>query len=298
MRNLRGKTALVTGAASGIGRAIALRLASEGVDLCLLDIDELGLAQCVSQCRERSVNAWAQHCDVGLRREVTAAVNNVLQRWGGVDLLVNNAGITYYGRTHDMAEEHWDRLLDINLHSHLQFTRLLLPTLLARPEAHVVNVCSIFGLVGMPKVNAYCVSKFGLVGFSESLRAEYGREGLGVTAVCPGFVDTRLFSSAPRPADYDAPKEPPQWLRTTADHVARATVRAVRRNRPLVVVEPFARTLYLLKRFMPSLMDVTLHLGRRRRIRKKLTQLIPDGDGVTVAMPHPRRDPGPRKRAA
>ncbi len=86
-----------------------------------------------------------------------------------------------------MSAEHWDRLLRVNLLSHIQFTRELLPSLLARREAHVLNVCSMFGLVGMPKLAAYCTTKFGMVGFSEALRNECGREGLGVTALCPGF---------------------------------------------------------------------------------------------------------------
>jgi 3-oxoacyl-[acyl-carrier protein] reductase len=165
----------------------------------------------------------------------------------------------------------------------------------------VVNVCSVFGLVGMPKVNAYCVSKFGMVGFSESLRAEYGREGLGVTAMCPGFVDTKLFTSAPLAAQADAPKEPPAWLRTTTDHVARATVRAIRRNRPVVVVEPFARGLFAIKRFAPGLMDFVLHLGRRRRINKKLSRLEIGDDGpATVEMPRLAETPEPtdKRRAA
>ena len=85
----------------------------------------------------------------------------------------------------------------VNLLSHIQFTRELLPSLLERRECHVLNVCSMFGLVGMPKVAAYCTIKFGMVGFSESLRNECGREGLGVTALCPGFVDTNLFTTAP-----------------------------------------------------------------------------------------------------
>src|SRR3972149_6706584 len=154
MRDLRGKKALVTGAASGIGRAIALRLAEEGVDLFLVDVDETGLVEVVGQTRQANVEAIGRRCDVGQPHEVSATVAAVLERWGGVDVLVNNAGITYYGRTHEMSAEHWDHLLRVNLHAHLQFTRELLPSLLARREAHVLHVCSMFGLVGMPKVGA------------------------------------------------------------------------------------------------------------------------------------------------
>lgn len=273
MRKIREKKALVTGAAGGIGRAIALCLASEGVELCLVDIDEAGLAEVVFECRGIGAQAVGQRCDVSQPQQVSETVKNVEQRWGGVDILINNAGITYYGQTHSMSDEHWDRLLQINLHAHIQFTRELLESLLARREAHVVNVCSMFGLVGMPKLSAYCVSKFGLVGFSESLRAEYGREGLGVTALCPGFVDTNLFTSAPLESDDSRPKVPPKLLRTTAEHVAKSTVKAIRRNKPVVVVEPFAHGLVGLKRYVPSLLDFALHLGRGRQIKKKMARL-------------------------
>ncbi len=204
MRDLPGKRALVTGAASGIGRAIALEFARQGIHLYLVDIDAGGLAKVAAECRtsgpnELKIEVLERRCDVSQSNEVSAAVNAILHHWGGVDILVNNAGITYYGHTDEMSAEHWDRLMRINLSSHVQFTRELLPSLLARREGHVLNVCSMFGLLAMPKLTAYCTSKYAMVGFSEALRVEYGREGLGVTALCPGFVATNLFTSAPLP---------------------------------------------------------------------------------------------------
>ena len=273
MREIRGKRALVTGAASGIGRAIALRLAAEGVHLFLVDIDEAGLAEVVAEARQAGVEAVGWPCNVGQPEKVSAAVASVLHRWGGVDILVNNAGITYYGRSEQMSADHWDRLLQINLHSHLQFTRELLPSLLARREAHVLNVCSMFGLVGMPKLAAYCTSKFALVGYSDALRVELGREGLGVTALCPGFVDTNLFTSAPLAEGSKGHKVPPAALRSTPEHVAAAAVRAIRRNRRLVVVGAYAHLLVGLKRFVPGVMDFLMHLGRRKHIERKMARL-------------------------
>jgi short-subunit dehydrogenase len=273
MRQIRGKKALVTGAASGIGRAIALRLAQEGVDLFLVDVDEVGLAAVAADVRRAGVEVVHRRCDVGQPAAVSAAVADVLRRWDGVDVLVNNAGITYYGRTEEMSAEHWDRLLRVNLHSHLQFTRELLPSLLARREAHVLNVCSMFGLIGMPKLAAYCTTKFAMVGFSDALRAEYGREGLGVTALCPGFVATNLFASAPLPENGKGPKIPPRIFCTTPEKVARAAVRSIRRDRRLVVVEPIAKLLTTVKRFTPGAIDFFLRLGRRHRIAKKMARL-------------------------
>jgi 3-oxoacyl-[acyl-carrier protein] reductase len=273
MRKLRGKTALVTGVASGIGRSIAMQLAAEGVHLFLADINEVGLAQVVGELKQAGVEVVSRRCDVAEPREISATVAEILNRWGGVDILVNNAGITYYGRTERMSAEHWDKLIRVNLLSHIQFTRELLPSLLARPEAHVLNVCSMFGLVGMPKLTAYTTTKFAMVGFSDSLRAEYAREGLGVTALCPGFVDTNLFASAPLGESQKQPKIPPAIFCTTPEKVARAAVKAIRRDRRLVVISPWAKFLVTAKRFIPGVVDLLFHLGRRKRAARKVEEL-------------------------
>jgi short-subunit dehydrogenase len=273
MRVIKGKTALVTGAASGIGRAISRRLAEEGAVLFLVDIDEKGLLETAAGCREMGAQVFTRRCNVAEPREVTATVAEAVSRWNGVDILVNNAGITYYGKVERMAADHWDRLMRINLLSHMQFTRELLPTLLERREAHVLNVCSVLGLVGMPKVTAYCASKFGMVGFSESLRNELGRMGLGVTALCPGFVRTNLFTNAPLEAKAEEHKIPPKAITTTPERVANAAVKAIYRNRRLVVMEPFARLIYATKRFAPWLLDGIFHLGRRKRVARKMAEL-------------------------
>lgn len=265
MRELKGKIALVTGAASGIGRAITRRLAAEGMRLYVLDVNALALTETVAEAKEQAPEVLGRHCDVSQPKQVTAAVEHLLNRWGGVDLLVNNAGITYYGRTDEMADEHWQRLMAINLHAPIQFTRELLPALLSREEGHVLNIASICGLVGLGRISAYTTSKFGLVGFSESLRAEYGRRGLGVTAMCPGLVDTNLFESAPLAANATKAKTPPKWLLCTPEKIADRCVRAVRKNHGTVVMQPYARLLHATKRLTPGLFDVVHHFSRKRR---------------------------------
>ena len=130
-----------------------------------------------------------------------------------------------------------------------------------------------FGLVGMPKVTAYCTSKFAMVGFSEALRNEFGRDGLGVTALCPGFVTTNLFTTAPLGEKSKEHKMPPRILCTTPEKVAKAAVKAIRRNRRLVVIEPVAWLLVGAKRFVPGVMDFLFHLGRRKRVERKMAKL-------------------------
>ena len=264
MRTIRNKVALVTGAASGIGRAIALQLAEERADVYLIDMNEEGLAETVSAAQKLGVQAMGRYCDVSQPRQIADSVQYVLDRWGVVDILVNNAGITYYGETDKMSAEHCEKVLAVNLHAPIHFVRELLPTMLKLPEAHVLNVASFFGLIGTRRVAAYTSSKFGIVGLSESLRAEYGRRGLGVTALCPGFVDTNLFSTAPRGTERKENKIPPQWMLTTPEKIACRAVKAIYRNQALVVQQPYAKLAYFGKRFLPGVIDWAHHLSRRK----------------------------------
>jgi len=266
MRQIRGKTALVTGAASGIGRALALALAKEGARLYLLDIDFDGLKSVVAEVETLGVEAVGKKCDLSDGRQISAAVQFLLGRWGELDILVNNAGLTYYGRTSEMSADNWDRLLAVNLLAPLQLTRELLPTLLRAPEAHVVNMASVLGLVGLARVAAYSTSKYALVGFTESMRAEYVRRGVGFSAICPGLVDTNLFAAAPRAPRDAENRVPPRLFLTTPESIARRTIRAIYKNQGVVVVQPYARALYLVKRLAPGLLEFC-HRARFKRRR-------------------------------
>jgi short-subunit dehydrogenase len=273
MQNLIGKKALVTGAAAGIGREIALQLAAEGVDLYLLDVDESGLADMVETASLLSVNVVSRLCDLTDSEQISAAIEEVLRSWGGVDILVNNAGVAFYGPTHTMTAAQWDWLLGINLLAPVQITRELLPSLLNRPEAHIVNVSSICGLVPGNRFSAYQVSKYGLQGFSESLRAEYSRQGLGVSAICPGPVTTRLFEVAPSGRTDKQTPIPPRWICTTPEMVAQKTVKAIYRDQGLCLVGWVAYVLYYLKRIAPWSLDVAFRFGRHKRMKKKAALL-------------------------
>ena len=264
MKVIRGKTAVVTGAGSGLGRAIALRLAREGANLHLIDID-LAAAEAVAlECHARGVQAIAAKCDVSRLKELEAAASEALRLWGAVDILVNNAGIAWYGHTLKMPADDWERLLAVNLHAPIHLTRLLLPAMLKRPEAHVVNMASISGLVCSARFAAYHVSKFGLVGFSEAMRAEYLRRGVGFTALCPGPVRTNLYKSAPNSYKGRETPEPPAWLCTTPERVAEAAVRAIYSNRAVALVSPMAWLLYYSKRLAPWVFYTLHRFGQKR----------------------------------
>ena len=272
MRVIRGKKALVTGAGSGIGRAIAVRLAREGADVCLVEIDEESLAEVADEVRRMGVEALPIPCDVSRPEQIDAAVDQLLERWGYVDLLVNNVGVVFTGTTHGMPAQEWDRLLAINLHAPIHFTRRLLPVLLERPDSHLVNVASMYGLFALRKSAAYHTTKFGLVGLSESLRAEYSPVGLGVSTICPGFVQTNLFRDGTTTNPSGVPR-PPNWICTTPEHVADKTIRAIYRNRRLVLITPMAYFGFYLKRFAPWLLDWIQHWGHRKATRKRLRRI-------------------------
>jgi 3-oxoacyl-[acyl-carrier protein] reductase len=267
MQVIRGKQALVTGAASGIGRALALALAREGAELFLIDIDEGKLAGVAGEARALGVTVTTLVCDLTRASEASAAVASVLSGGSGLSILVNNAGAAYYGATHDMTAAQWDRIISLNLLAPISLVRELLPTLLAQEEAHVVNVCSIFGLVPLRKGAAYQVSKFGLVGLSAALRAEYGRE-IGVTALCPGFVRTPLLETFATGAPGQRRHAIPSWLCASPEQVAAVALRAIRRNKGLVVITPAARLLWWTARFAPGLLDWLTRQGWRGKRKR------------------------------
>lgn len=286
MKSFRGKKALITGAASGIGRALALALAKEGADLYLVDIDDANVRATARDARSRGVEATTRHCDLTDPAQIIATVDAVLAHWGALNILINNAGISDRRKTHEVSDAEWDRMLAINLSAPIMLTRKLLPTLLAN-EAHVLNVCSIFGLVGTRKAAAYQTSKFGLVGFTTALRAEYGSPQFGVTALCPGFVRTPMMD---RLNAMLAKRAPPDWIFTTAETVAARALDGIRHDRGIVVVTPFARIYWLLARLSPSLIDI----GYRRPWRhRKKRAAVAQGTPQAVA---PASETAPRRR--
>jgi 3-oxoacyl-[acyl-carrier protein] reductase len=271
MNVIRGKKALVTGAASGIGRAIAVALAREGAALYLLDIDQVGLANTVREAESHGVEVTSTICDLREPGEVSAAVAALSARWGELHILVNNAGVLFYGPAHRMSDEQWDQVMAVNLAAPIRLTRRLFPMLVKSGDAHVVNMCSVFGLVGSRNIAAYQTSKHGLVAFTNALRTEYSGRGFGASAICPGFVSTSMIERVTSP---DAPQQeragkapstPPKWTFTTPETVAAKTIAAIRKNRGLVVITPAARLLWWLYRVSPAMVDWVAREGWRKR---------------------------------
>lgn len=271
MKTIRGKSALITGAAAGIGRGIALAFACEGADLYLLDIDEAGLAAVAVEVTALGVLVHTDRCDLSQPSEITRATSAMLERGFTPDILVNNAGLAYYGPTHLMTAAQWDRLMSVNLLAPIQLTQELLPTLKSRPEAHILNVCSISGLVAGGRFAAYHTSKFGLIGYTAALRAEYGRQGLGVSALCPGPVLTNLYRNTDSSRPDKPIPEPPRWLCSSMDTVAAGAIKAIRRNKRQLLIGPLAHLLSWLNWLAPGVIDFLNHFSRGKKKRSPVT---------------------------
>lgn len=269
MKKFQGQTALITGAAAGIGQALARSLAREGCNLFLVDIDAGGLQRLCNELSSRPIRIWTATCDLTKPDAVQQMVSDALQKTSGVDLLINNAGVAYYGATDQMAQPQWDWLMSINLLAPIQITQLLLPSLLLREDPHIVNMCSISGLVAGGRFAAYHTSKYGLVGYTEALRAEYGRRGVGVTAICPGPVRTQLYDSAQSSKPGQKVPHPPAWLCATPEQVAEKTLKGIRRDSRQVLITPMAHLLFQLKRFAPGLIDFANRFSRRGREKRQ-----------------------------
>jgi short-subunit dehydrogenase len=264
MKTIRGKKALVTGAGSGIGRAIMIALAKEGADVCLLGRDEAKLQAAAAEARNHGVETMILRCDLTQPDEITAAVKSVLAKWQRLDILINNAGVTYYGPTELMTAEQVRQILSANLLAAIQLIRELLPTFIAQREAHILNVSSIFGLITMRKGAAYQATKFGLIGFSNTIRAEYCRRGIGVTTLCPGFVRTPMLENYGTGSAEQRRHAIPHWASSTPEHAADVAIRAIRKNKGLVVTAGPLRVAWWLMRLSPGLFDWLMREGWRK----------------------------------
>ena len=220
--SLQGKTAVITGASRGIGASVARMLHDRGVNLGLASRsgDDLGLSGVV-----------AQPCDVRNLDELTSLCDTTAERFGGIDILVSNAGVGAYGPFLDLSTEHLEEMIDVNLKGTLYAVRAALPHMLGR-EADVVTLASEAGRRGLPYEAVYCASKFGQVGFTRALDGELREKGIRCTNVCPGGVATDFALDAGRGRTEDAL---PGMM--TADDVAEVVVFVIERPRHFRILE-------------------------------------------------------------
>jgi NAD(P)-dependent dehydrogenase (short-subunit alcohol dehydrogenase family) len=202
MRRFEDKVALITGAASGIGRATAERFADEGAALVVTDVQAQALEETAKLARERGAEVEAVLCDVSDADAVAAAVQRAVDRFEALHVLCNSAGVLQFGHTHEFSIEDWNRILGINLTGTFLTCRAAIPHLLASRGA-IVNIASTAALAGHPWTCAYSASKGGVLAFTYGLAIEYGKQGLRANAVCPGSVSTPMIDAFQLPEGAD-----------------------------------------------------------------------------------------------
>ena len=274
--NLTGKTVLVTGAGSGIGRATALACARRGADLAICDVQEAALRSTAEELTALGRKVIAETVDVASAESMRSFADAVHGSVAAVDVLVNNAGVGLGGGFLDTSLEDWDWIIGINLRGVVHGCHFFVPKMVARRRGgHVVNVASAAGYLATEALAAYSTTKFAVVGLSEALRDELSPHGIGVTAICPGIINTPITGSARLRGKAALPGAREQMIEFYRrrnygpEKVAEKILKAVARNAAVAPVSPEAWVMYALKRLSPGL---TAWLNRRMadRFQKQL----------------------------
>jgi len=263
MRDFSQRTVVITGAGSGIGRALAVQLAQRGADVALVDVNAEGLAETAAMIKTR-VSTYT--VDVSDRAAMEALPERVLAEHGRIDVVINNAGVTVTGTFEEQSVEDFEWLFGINWWGVVYGCKFFLPALKRSDDAYIVNLSSMFGLVGVPRQTSYCATKFAVRGFSEALAAELAQTSVRVLSVHPGGISTNIVSSARFLGDSAGTKAkatsmfkkfmPPT---TAAEHIIKAMTN--KRERLLITRETYG--LDAIKRVFPTINSRVLSWAER-----------------------------------
>jgi len=262
MRELRGRVAVVTGAASGIGFAMARRFAAEGMRLVLADVEEAALAESARALESGGAELLTRPTDVSSAEQVEALADAAFERFGAAHVIANNAGVVCAGPAHELAPQDWNWVLRVNLWGVIHGVRVFTPRLVEQGEGHMLATASIAGLAAVPGLGAYNVSKFGVVALMETLHHELAEAGskVGVSVLCPGNVLTRITEAdrnrpdalrppgGPTPAELTFRSEAGRALAEEGmppDAVAELVVSAIRQRRFWILTHPEWKELML-----------------------------------------------------
>ena len=247
MKNFRGKTVLITGSAGGIGRKLAIALAKEGAKLVFTDVKENDLNEAAEEARKAgATSAHAYPLDVTNTDAILAFRDKVHADVGPLDMLVNNAGVVFGGPFLEIPLERHLLTFKVNTMGPVAMTHTFLKDLVSKPEAHLVNIASASGFIGLPNGSTYAASKWSVIGFSESIRLELEQQGNGhvkVTTVCPSYIATGMFEGV---------KTPFMTPMLTPDGLVASMIAAIRRDDLFVLEPPLVRTLPILKGVLPQ----------------------------------------------
>ncbi len=261
----------ITGAGSGLGRAFAVAYGRRGARVGIADVDEARAQETADAVTAGGGEPLAMACDIRSEEQVRAAAGSIRDAWGGVDVLVNNAGVAGAGTVVDTTMDDWRWIIDINLLGAVRVCQAFIPMMQEASSGQVVNVASVAGIVQSPGMASYNVTKAGMIALSETLRNEVAGFGIGVTVVCPSFFTTRLLESYRGPAPgQDLATRLMSRSRLTADDIAAAAIRAADRNAFFAFGHGEASLAYHFKRLLPGAFYWTMG----RAAQKMLSNII------------------------
>jgi len=235
MKNLKGRTAVVTGASKGIGVYIARALAEKGMNLVLAARSQAELEGVKAEVEGMGVKAIVVQTDVSDKAALRSLVDAAKAEFGAIDVLVNNAGIELIFRYHALEFEEIEEMLNVNLQAPMMLTWLVLPGMLERGEGHIVNISSMAGKVGSAFSEPYVATKAGLIGFTQSLRGSYQDQGVSASVVSPGFVDAGMYEEM---KEQYGVKAPAMVGSSKPEKVSKAVVKAIEKDLGDVIVNP------------------------------------------------------------
>jgi NAD(P)-dependent dehydrogenase (short-subunit alcohol dehydrogenase family) len=267
MSSSGARRALITGAASGLGKSLALRFAADGWRVAICDLDEERVHETAAEIDRAGGIGMSFRADVTIEQELQQVAESISENWGGLDVLVSNAGIATAGRIDETSMEEWRRIFEVNFFGVLMTVRTMLP-LVAR-GGHLINVASFAGIAAAPGLVAYNTTKAAVISFSESLRAELVDRDIGVSVTCPAFFKTRLMETSG--AAHDKTRAMVERVmersKVSADDVAEQMFRSVETRQFMLIAHADARWYWRLKRFFPELYFRSLKRMARRTSR-------------------------------
>ena len=263
MKSFRDRVAVITGAGSGIGRALAFELGAAGCKLALSDINEAAVKQVARELKDAGRDVIADRLDVADREAFYAYAEKVVTQFGTVNIVINNAGVALGATVEETSYDDFEWLMGINFWGVVYGTKAFLPHLKRADEGHIVNISSVFGLIGVPTQSAYNAAKFAVRGFTESLRQELEIEGntVSCTSVHPGGIKTNIAKNARMSSDVskitglngEASKEQfEKMFRTTPEQAAATIIAGIRNNKRRVLIGPDAVAIDTMQRLLPT----------------------------------------------
>jgi len=249
------KRIMITGGGSGLGRALALTYAGKGWRVCVVDMDAASVQETCRLVDKSGGEGFSHVCDVTSPMAFEGLVLLLKSRWGGVDVIVNSAGVAAAGYLSSIPEDRWEWIMDVNLKAVIQSCRCFIPLMEAQGGGHIVNIASCAGIVSLPEMSSYNVTKAAVISLSETLRSELAPKGISVTVAAPTFFKTNLMDRFYATDEHQLAVAKGLFAKskTTAEDVARDIERAVRKKKLYVIPQWDGKVMWWLKRLSPEL---------------------------------------------